>query len=84
MTAEPIGDLEHAVETVAFPENHAGATFTMPGSTVVRMTTAIRCAEEFSVDLHQVEHGIRPTECSDLEVIAAVEPTTQSPMELLG
>ena len=33
---------------------------------------------------HPVEHWIRPTECSDLEVITTVEPTTQGQMELLG
>jgi hypothetical protein len=32
---------------------------------------------------HQVEHLIGPTECSDLEVIVAVEPTAQGQMELL-
>src|SRR4051794_21459252 len=42
--AQSIGDLGHAAETVEFPENRVGATFTMPGSAVVRRTTAMRCA----------------------------------------
>jgi len=60
--AQSIGDLGHAAETVEFPENRAGAAYTMPGSTVVRMTTAIRCAEEFSIDLQ------RPTAVSWFEL----------------
>ena len=60
--AQSIGDLGHAAETVEFPENRAGAAYTMPGSTVVRMTTAIRCADEFSIDLQ------RPTAVTWLEL----------------
>ena len=51
--AQSVGNLGHAAETVEFLENRAGARFTMPGSTVVRMMTAIRCAEEFSIDLQR-------------------------------
>jgi len=50
---QSIGDVGDAVETVEFPEDRAGATFTMPGSTVVSMATAISCAEEFSIDLQR-------------------------------
>jgi hypothetical protein len=51
--AQSITDLGDAAKTVEFPENRAGATFTMPASAVVCMTTAIRCAEELSIDLQR-------------------------------
>ena len=50
--AQSIADVRDSAETVEFPEERAG-TFAMPGSTVVSVTAAIRCAEEFSSDLQR-------------------------------
>lgn len=51
--AQSIGDPGSGAELVEFPDNGLGATVTMPGSTVLSLTTAIRCAEEFSIDLQR-------------------------------
>ena len=51
--AQSIGGLGLSAEVVEFPEDRTGATFTLPGSTVIPISTAMRCVEEFSVDLQR-------------------------------